>query len=764
MRKKLLLTLTAFVMAIAMFSIISYAGKGPADTTGEPAVDKGIEINEKNFPDAVFRGEVAKEFDTNNNGFLSSEEIKNAKEIKLEGAYADTELRGLRLLKFLEKISVNSENVKFQYFFDFENLKTLNIEKSSIMGLELSGLKKLEDLNIKGDNITYINLVNTPKIKKLDLSNLKNLSQLHCSKNNFEKLDLSMNPNIKYLDCQENQNLKELVLGNSNKLETLNFSKTNIKDIDLSKCTNLGYINCSGNAIKTLDLKKNKELGALECQDNSLTTIDLSNNQKLRVLNCSNNPLGELDLSNNKKLKELYCSYAKLKKLDLKNFSYIEKLNCSNNEIKELDLSSMLNLSTLDCSNNELEKLDISKNTDLNDIKCNNNKLAFLNLSSSSPKVEAGENKHPIELKSDRTFELKKLPEGFDVDKASNWKGGTVKKGVLTVEEKANEVTYTYKMKEGKTETFTLKVVEPDFQLTRLGGENRIKTAIEVSKRFFTSSDRVFIARHDNFPDSLTAGVLAKAYDAPILLTETRSLNSDVKEEIKRLGAKYVTVIGGTDAISSRVVNELDAMSSVYSVERIAGENRFETAAKVAEKVVNRRGNPEKVIICTGTSFADSLSISSYAAKNGYPILLVGQNKVPKAVSAVMSKWKIGKVYILGGNLAVSSSVDYALPYKTERIGGTNRYETSKLIAEKFFSKDSEKCFIASGEDFPDALVVGAPAASVEAPIVLTQRSYLNLYTKLLLDGSKFKKVYMVGKYAAVSQNVENKVVELLKK
>ena len=733
MRKKLLLTLTAFVMAIAMFSIISYAHKGPADATGEPAEDKGIEINEKNFPDPNFMEKV-KQFDTDKkDGYLSDAEIAKVDHMSLSGTFDKRELKGLEYFTALTNLNIQDSNVTFNNFKVFKNLDHLTINKNLMESIDLSQNEKLK-------NITIINC----RLKNIDLPDSENVETLTLDNNIIETLNLKKCKGLKRLSCENNS----------------------IKSLDLSENLQLDDLKCSNNLIDKLYLRKNTKLTGLYCADNKLTELDLSKNTELTGLDYSNNPLGELDLSKNEGLELLKCSKTKLKKLDLKDFPYIETLDCSDNEIKELDLSSMKKLSVLDCSNNELEKLDISNNRNLTEIKCKNNKLAFLdlsNLSYSSPAVEAWGNKHPIELKSDRTFELKNL-KGFDVEKASFGKGVTLKKGVLTIDENVSEVTYTYDMGKNKKEIFTLKVVEPDFLLTRLGGENRIKTAIEVSKKFFSSSDRVFIARHDNFPDSLTAGVLAKAYDAPILLTETRSLNSDVKEEIKRLGAKYVTVIGGTDAISSRVVNELDAMSSVYSVERIAGENRFETSAKVAEKVVNRRGNPEKVIICTGTSFADSLSISSYAAKNGYPILLVGQNKVPKAVSDVMSKWKIDKVYILGGNLAVSSSVDYALPYKTERIGGINRYETSKLIAEKFFSKDSEKCFIASGEDFPDALVVGAPAASVEAPIVLTQRSYLNLYTKLLLDGSKFKKVYMVGKFAAVSQNVENKVVELLKK
>ncbi len=757
MRKKFLLTLTAFVMAIAMFSIISYAGKEPATPGGtgtetgtnnpanpgksgdpgqseeKPKEPEGIKIDEVNFPDPRFRKQVEEQFDTDKkDGYLSDVEIAKATHLYLRGEFDNPELKGLEHFTGLTNLTIQNSKVTFNNFKLFKNLDRLEIRNNAMESIDLSKNEVLK-------NITIINC----RLKNIDLPDSENVEFLALNNNKIETLKLNKCKGLEGLSCGDNS----------------------IKSLDLSENKKLVYLGCSNNLIDKLDLSKNTKLTGLSCSDNKLTELDLSKNTELTSLDYSNNPLGELDLSHNEGLEILNCSKTKIKKLDLKNFPYIQRLYCSDNEIKELDLSSMKKLSLLDCSDNKLEKLDISNNRNLTEIKCKNNKLASLdlsNLSYSSPTVEAGGNKHPIELKSDRTFELKNLP-GFDVDKSSKWKGGTVKKGVLTVDEDATEVTYTYDMGKNQKETFTLLVTDPDFQLTRLGGENRIETAIEISRKFFKTSDRVIIARHDNFPDSLTAGVLAKAYGAPILLTETRALNSDVKEEIKRLGAKYVTVIGGTDAISSRVVNELNAMSSVSSVDRLAGENRFETSVKVAEKVVNWRGTPKQVILCTGTSFADSLSISSYAAKNGYPILLIGQNKVPQVVRDFMSKWKIEKVYILGGNLAISSGVEDSLYCKTERIGGVNRYETSKLIAEKFF-KDKENCFIASGENFPDALVVGAPAATKDAPIVLTNRFDVNLYTKLLLENSKFKKVNIVGQYLAISLNVESKVETLLKK
>ncbi len=82
------------------------------------------------------------------------------------------------------------------------------------------------------------------------------------------------------------------------------------------------------------------------------------------------------------------------------------------------------------------------------------------------------------------------------------------------------------------------RIVEADAE--RIQGENRYETSVKISQEGWKSADTVVIARGDSFPDALAGAPLAYKYDAPILLTQTESLNPLVKEEIKRLGAEKV--------------------------------------------------------------------------------------------------------------------------------------------------------------------------------------------------------------------------------
>ncbi|MDS8741894.1 cell wall-binding repeat-containing protein, partial [Streptococcus pneumoniae] len=147
-------------------------------------------------------------------------------------------------------------------------------------------------------------------------------------------------------------------------------------------------------------------------------------------------------------------------------------------------------------------------------------------------------------------------------------------------------------------------------------GADRYITAVELSKEGWESSDTVVLARGDNYADALAGVPLAKKHDAPLLLSRTAKLPADTYEEIKRLGAKTVHVLGGTGAISDAVVKQLK--SDGITVERISGADRFETAAKIAEKF----GKSESAIVVSGTNFPDALSVASYAGSEGTPILL----------------------------------------------------------------------------------------------------------------------------------------------
>lgn len=178
----------------------------------------------------------------------------------------------------------------------------------------------------------------------------------------------------------------------------------------------------------------------------------------------------------------------------------------------------------------------------------------------------------------------------------------------------------------------------------------------------------------------------------------------------------------------------------------IIGSNRYETAAKIADKMGNY---DTAVLVNADKSLADGLSASSLAGKENAPILLVKKDSIP---AATMQRLKnVKRVYVIGGEAAVSQRVVDSLGDVTSiRIQGANRIETSENVAEIVGNYD--KAFVVNGnKGEADAMSVASVAARDKAPIILTNGKSSN---EVKRSGVKY---YVVGGSAVVSNSLVNK-------
>ncbi len=120
---------------------------------------------------------------------------------------------------------------------------------------------------------------------------------------------------------------------------------------------------------------------------------------------------------------------------------------------------------------------------------------------------------------------------------------------------------------------------EKSQQVTRISGKDRITTSVEISKSAYTTSENVVLASGFNFADALSAGQLASALNAPLLLSSQNKLDSQTKNEIERLKAKKVYVVGGDNAISKSGV-DTTLKSEKIDVTRLEGQDRYSTSQK----------------------------------------------------------------------------------------------------------------------------------------------------------------------------------------
>ena len=291
------------------------------------------------------------------------------------------------------------------------------------------------------------------------------------------------------------------------------------------------------------------------------------------------------------------------------------------------------------------------------------------------------------------------------------------------------------------------------YVVSRIYGKDRIDTSIQIAKSYIKTSEFAILANQNNFPDSLSATVLSKKYNAPILLTDAIRADKGLIQEIKRLQTKYFVKIGGEKSISNEVAKQL--LPEKSKVRSFKGADRYATNAEIIKEFKDA----DTCIIASGENFADSLSIGAYATKNGYPIVLVQKNKINDVTKQALKDSKIKKCYIVGGENSVSKSLEKELPQVIERIAGNDRYETSLKIADKFY-KDAEGAYLASGEVFADSLAINPIAAKFDVPLILTPKDKLPQKTLEYLEKSKIIQVAIIGGEKTVSKQIQQELAK----
>jgi len=296
----------------------------------------------------------------------------------------------------------------------------------------------------------------------------------------------------------------------------------------------------------------------------------------------------------------------------------------------------------------------------------------------------------------------------------------------------------------------------------RLSGADRIDTAIAISKKMMPtgqSADAVLIATSEDFPDALAGASLSGLVNAPLLLVDPNSDNEKTLKEIYRVlypgGTIYI--LGGKGVVSDRLEESLRGNPYGNAVKRLAGENRYATAAAIAKEVSSDQGG--EVIIATGENFPDSLAMSPYAAAYGIPMLLVEGNRIPDETLDYLKNLKPEGITLAGGEGVVSRGVEEKLKElfpeaELRRFGGANRYETSSMIAHELFGDSSSNLFVATGTNFPDALAGSVFAGSTESPIILVEQNQIPDEVSEYLSSLTSKKIVILGGQGAVSEDV----------
>lgn len=292
----------------------------------------------------------------------------------------------------------------------------------------------------------------------------------------------------------------------------------------------------------------------------------------------------------------------------------------------------------------------------------------------------------------------------------------------------------------------------------RAAGADRYETAVRIARVAFSDPapvTRTYLATGEGFADALSAGAAAAERASPVLLTARERLPAATREELRRLQPDEVVIVGGPAAVSPAVATTVANDPAIgASVSRLAGNDRYETAARISLEAFP--GGAGTVYVATGTSFADALAGGAAAARFRAPLLLVLPDAVPGATRAAVQQLGPQRIVVLGGVAAVSDRVAgelATLASDVDRLAGASRYDTAAAVSADAFVA-ARTVLVATGEGFADALAGGPAAARLAAPLLLTPRSSLPDTVATELRALNPRRVIVLGGPAAVTDDV----------
>lgn len=217
--------------------------------------------------------------------------------------------------------------------------------------------------------------------------------------------------------------------------------------------------------------------------------------------------------------------------------------------------------------------------------------------------------------------------------------------------------------------------------------------------------------------------------------------------------ARWTTIVA-VMALAASLVGVSPATGQADEVpldaDRVAGADRYATAAELARRAADGRETP-RVWLATGENYPDALA----AGATGEPVVLVTRTTVPPASAEALRDIDPDEVVAVGGQVAISDATLAAAGShagaRTQRASGPDRFATSAAVAQRTHPDGADVVWVATGLGFVDALSAGPVAAVERAPLLLVSRDGITAEVREQLERLEPDEVVVVGGTAVVS-------------
>lgn len=272
-----------------------------------------------------------------------------------------------------------------------------------------------------------------------------------------------------------------------------------------------------------------------------------------------------------------------------------------------------------------------------------------------------------------------------------------------------------------------------NYQKNLIKGSNQ-QISLKLNKSVFKKSDEAILINENASIDAISATPLAYSKDAPIITTEWKDLDKKTKDYIKDLGVKEIIIVGGLKNVSK--TTELELIKMGIKVKRIYGDDRYETAIKIAKEMSKQKKVTDVIFMSSTSGLENAISIAEYACKNNMPILWGKDDKL-KGVIDFINKQNYNKVYAIGDSERFTYDVEHEVK-NAKMIKEINKYETNIDLIKKIDNNNTKEIYTVNMDygnyaDITAYLSLPVVAAKQDIPILVcnenltySQQQFLN--------------------------------------
>lgn len=254
-----------------------------------------------------------------------------------------------------------------------------------------------------------------------------------------------------------------------------------------------------------------------------------------------------------------------------------------------------------------------------------------------------------------------------------------------------------------------------------------------------------------------------------------QNIAKEIVQQVE-LNRKYPEIKGSMYFSAKDIINSMSLQNDLkklypkdeetapenVKVEKLEGDTRYETAVEISKK--GWANGSDTVVLVNGYSIVDGITSTPLATTNEAPTLLVEKDRVATSTTNELKRLNPKHVILIGGENSIGSKVEGVIKnlgsdITIDRVGGSDRYETSLLISEKVAEKnDVNKVYVTSGIGEADSLSIASKAGAEKQPIVLASKDDISSGIYDWIKEKEVKDAYFIGGTASLSDKVISKV------